>query len=318
MRMQGGNLSRREQMAFDAWLKASHANAEDYARCNKLGHLASRLPSSPDLVQAMPAYQALYQRRPTPALRQPRTLAALGLAGAAVLVAIVVALPPRDHEPDILITAHGEQRQLPLADGSRLYVNTDSKLRLAFSSSERRVVIEQGEAFFEVVRDPRRPFVVAAGNSEVRVVGTKFSVHREARRINVVVTEGRVKVRPDAAGKGAQPDTSLLPGQKLQLDEAGHRMNISTVDAERLTAWRSGVIRFDATPLEEVIADVNRYIPLEFVIDDPRLRTIRLSGNFRIGDTESVRFALRDGFAIESLEQDGRIFLRARKIGPQS
>lgn len=314
VRMQDGSLNRQEQLAFDAWLKASPANAEDYARCNKLGHLASRLQAHPDLVRAMPAYRAL--SRPQPGRRRPLTLAVLGAAACAALVIVARPLLPTFRDQDFIVTAHGEQRQMPLQDGSRLHINTDSKLRVVFSDHERRVLIERGEAFFEVTRDPRRPFVVATGDSEVRVVGTKFSVHREPQRIDVVVTEGQVKVRPDTHSKGSQPDMSLLPGQKLRLDEAGHQMTLSTVDAERLTAWRTGLIRFDATPLEEVIADVNRYTPREFVIDDPKLRAIRLSGNFRIGDTESVRFALRDGFAIEAREQDRRIFLRAGKTGP--
>lgn len=315
VRMQDGSLNRQEQLAFDAWLKASPANAEDYARCNKLGHLASRLQAHPDLVRSMPAYRALDRQQP--GRRRPLMLTVLGAAACAALVIVALPLLPAFHGEDFIVTAHGEQRQIPLQDGSRLHINTDSKLRVAFSDHERRVLLEKGEAFFEVTRDTRRPFVITVGGSEVRVVGTKFSVHRAHQRIDVVVTEGQVKVRPDAHGKGWQPDMSLLPGQKLRLDEAEHRVTLSVVDAERLTAWHSGMIRFDATPLEEVIADINRYTPREFVIDDPKLRAIRLSGNFRIGDMESVRFALRDGFAIEAKERDGRIFLRAGKASPQ-
>jgi transmembrane sensor len=212
---------------------------------------------------------------------------------------------------EVIMTAHGEQRQMPLQDGSRLHVNTETRLILDFSGSERRAILDKGEAFFEVARDARRPFVVVVGNSEVRVLGTKFNVHKNEHGVSVVVSEGRVAVQPNRKLAATTMPQSLIAGQKLLLDEVSHQMTISTIDAEMATAWRSGQLYFDAAPLEQVVMDVNRYSRKQFVIEGPALKGMRLSGNFRAGDIESVQFALRDAFAIQSQEQGDKIVLRA-------
>ncbi|QDX82659.1 hypothetical protein B9N43_16315 [Denitratisoma sp. DHT3] len=313
VRMQAGDLGRHELRAFDAWLKASPANAQDYARCNKVAYLASRLAAHPERVRSLPAYVALQRQR-----REDRGPAwrPLALAGAACLVLALAWLPPlREHwspAPAALVTAHGEQRQVPLRDGTRLHINTDTEVTLDLSGRERRVILGHGEVFFSVAKDPRRPFVVAAGDSEVRVLGTKFSVRRIGGDMVVVVAEGRVAVRPDRAAEGNAVQ-NLVAGQKLLLDAANHRITVSAVDAERATAWRSGQVYFEAATLEQVVADVNRYTLKQFVIDDATLKSIRLSGNFHIGDTDSVKFVLKRAFAIEASEQGNKILLRAAR-----
>lgn len=311
-RLQSLQLTRHEQKAFDAWLMSDPRHAEEYARCNKLAFLASRLKRNPSLVEAMPAYAALQHRQ------QPRLHFASAFAGATALclsyLIVYQFLPAFDwYSPSTVIaTVHGEQRQLPLQDGTRVHVNTESKLLVAYSSAERRVELQSGEAFFEVTRDMARPFVVKVGNSEVRVVGTKFSVRQEATRLVVVVSEGKVNVVPDIEQYSAnKPDkVALLPGQELLIDRTDGSFRVVSVNAERANAWHKGVIDFDAATLEEVISDVNRYARQEFVIDDERLKTLRLSGRFNIGDVDSVKFALAAGFGISVAENGDKILLR--------
>jgi transmembrane sensor len=311
-RAQSADLSRHEQMVFDAWLKANPRNAEEYARCNKLGHLAAQLRAHPDLVNAMPAYAMLAQA----SHRSPHrpVLWAGGLAVAAAMVAMVIAPPSqiRLRESNTFVTAHGEQRQVPLADGSRVNINTSSELTVAFTNNERRVELKRGEAFFDVTRDPGRPFIVRAGDSEIRVVGTKFSVRRDAGSTEVVVTEGKVNVVTDAIHHSPllPEKIDLLPGNALRLDHASDQVKLASIDPERATSWRSGNIEFDASTLEDVIAEVNRYTAKQFVIEGERLKTIRLSGHFKIGDASSVKFALQEGFQIQAVEHDDEILLR--------
>lgn len=318
-RAQAGRMSSAEQRALDAWLKADPRNAEAYASCHKIGHLASLIVQRPDRIYALPAYRKLLdkERRRTVFWR-PILLS--GAALAASVVAVIVVLSPASPfgQGDLMIaTSRGEQRQVPLQDGSRVHVNTDSRLRIAFSEDERRVELNSGEAFFDVQRDPGRPFVVIAGDSEIRVLGTKFSVRRDAERLDVVVTEGQVKVRP--AHSHASPHlpahVDLRPGDELRLDLQRKQMKVVSVDAEHVTAWRNGFIHFDGATLDEVIADVNRYTPKQFVIDDEHLHGLRLSGSFKIGDTESVRFALKDGFGITTSERNDTLYLSQRPAG---
>lgn len=310
VRMQGGSLTRREQLAFDAWLTTSPAHAQDYASCNKVGHLASQLKFHPDLLQGIPTAGGLHSKKRR---RSGATWGRLALTAAGCIV-LALLLLPRLHSGapvEVIMTAHGEQRQMPLQDGTRLHVNTETRLILDFSGSERRAILDKGEAFFEVARDARRPFVVVVGNSEVQVLGTKFNVRKNEHGVSVVVSEGRVAVQPNRKLAATTMPQSLIAGQKLLLDEVSHQMTISTIDAEMATAWRSGQLYFDAAPLEQVVMDVNRYSRKQFVIEGPALKGMRLSGNFRAGDIESVQFALRDAFAIQSQEQGDKIVLRA-------
>ena len=311
-RLQSLELSRHEQQAFDAWLMSDPRNAEEYARCNKIGYLAAQLRLSPALVESLPAYAALQRKR------QPRRRFATALAGATafclVSLGVYLILPALDLYPltSVIATAHGEQRQIPLQDGTRIHVNTESKIRVAYSATERRVELQSGEAFFEVTKDAARPFVVKMGHSEIRVIGTKFSVRQEGSRLVVVVSEGKVNVIPDIDRHLADlPDkVALLPNQELLLDLSRGSVQVASVNAERASAWHKGTIDFDSATLEEVIADVNRYARQEFVIRDDRLKSIRLSGRFNIGDIDSVKFALASGFGITAMESGDKILLQ--------
>src|SRR5258708_63804 len=245
--------------------------------------------------------------RPPPTLpsrcrRPPWPLFAGALAGAAACTALLLFIVPRistDATPSTIATDHGQRRQVSLADGTRVDVNTDSAVRILFSDRERRVVLEKGEAFFEVSRDPAaRPFIVAVGKTEVRVVGTKFSVRASDIRTDVIVAEGKVEVVPDTTqdSPSVPAKVELVPGNSLRFDRRENQVQISSIDPQRATAWRTGVIDFDNATLPEVIAEVNRYASTPFLIEGERLDGIRLSGTFKVGDTESVRFALVDGF----------------------
>ena len=99
-------------------------------------------------------------------------------------------------------TPVGGLASVPMGDGSHVTLNTDSEIRIALTDTERRVELGRGEAYFEVSKDPNRPFVVRAGNKRVIAVGTKFSVRREGDDIEIVVTEGKVRVEDNTAGLG--------------------------------------------------------------------------------------------------------------------
>jgi transmembrane sensor len=212
-------------------------------------------------------------------------------------------------------TAHGQQRELPLEDGTLVHLNTDSAVQVAFSDEERGVELSRGEAFFEVTKDRRgRPFVVRTGDTEVRVVGTKFSVRTSEGRTDVVVSEGRVQVIPNATHvlPSVPARVELVPGDALRFDRADNHMQIAAIDPRRATAWLTGSIDFDNAALEDVIVEVNRYTRTPFVIADDRLRSLRLSGSFKVGDAGSVRFALKDAFGIEAESRTDRIELHGR------
>ena len=207
--------------------------------------------------------------------------------------------------------ARGESRHVALADGSRLVVNTASEVRVDFSRTERTVELARGEAFFDVAKDASRPFVVRSGDVLVRAIGTKFSVRRLASGTDVLVAEGRVHVARAASDTAKAPPKpiELASGHRARVPTGGEPVLLSSVDPARATAWTSGKVEFEEATLAEVIGEVNRYTAKEFVLEDPVLGEIRLTGRFHVGDIESVKFALSERFGIAAAEERHRIRL---------
>lgn len=298
-----------DQKALEAWLAASPDNQLAYERSERVSELGVGLKTRSDLVRAMPIYEELAHPQRSRHWAVPAAVAA-GVACMALFLAVSGRVGPSD-SPLEMATAHGEQRQVRLADGTRVDLNTDTALKIAYSDSERRVHLDRGEGFFDVVKEAR-PFVVQSGTTEVRVVGTRFSVRATEVGTDVVVAEGKVDVVPDTRGQTAASPAKveLVPGNALRLDRRESFVRIAAIDPERVTAWRTGTIRFENATIPEVIAEVNRYARTPFVIDDDaRTRDIRLSGSFRIGDLEAVRYVLKS-YGLESVNEDGRIVLR--------
>ena len=313
-RQQSRPLTPRETDAFKAWLLEDPTHREEYDRCDRVGLMASHMHTRADLVRALPAYASLQGDRRV--VRSP-SLVVPALAAAAVLglAFLLFAHAPAPSSGGAYRTAHGEVREIVLPDGSLVNLNTDSALQVAFSGEERRVLLASGEAYFQVVKDGGRPFVVYSRGAQVRVVGTKFNVRALEHGTDVIVSEGLVEVLPDPSrvSPSIPAKVELVPGNSLRIDSARQSVSIAAVDPERATSWRGGTIGFDNATMEEMIAEVNRYTVVPFAIVDDSIRAVRLSGTFRIGDAESVRFALRDGFGIEATPRGDRVELHAAR-----
>lgn len=216
-------------------------------------------------------------------------------------------------------TAVGGMDTISLADGSRVTLNTDTRIRVDFREKERRIELSQGEAFFVVAKDAMRPFVVYADNKRVTAVGTQFSVRRDADDIKVVVTEGRVKLEQVPAIPQLEnlihappPPTLLTAGAVARTAKSDVLVQTgSAPDVEQLLSWRSGYLTFEGTPLADAVAEFNRYNARKIVIDDPNLAALRIGGNFRANNTDAFLWLLRSGFHVESEEQGDRVILKA-------
>ena len=319
VRVQSADVARHELLALDEWLKADPRNAEDYARVNKIAHLGLKLRDYPQERARLAGYAKL--RSPSPlgegrgegraSGRRWRLVTAGAAAGVVVALAVLLA-SDLSALSGRYAAGRGEQRQVVLEDGSRIVVNTDSEVAVRFHEFERSVQLVRGEAFFEVAKDAARPFVVRTGSAEVRAVGTKFSVRRNDSDTEVVVTEGRVRVVREGKSDNQAPAASpieLVPGNLVHVSSTAPTAQIAVVDVARATAWTAGNVEFEEATLAEVIRDVNRYTTKEFVIADPSLAEIRVTGRFRVGDVESVKFALQNRFDIDAAEEKGLIRL---------
>jgi transmembrane sensor len=214
-------------------------------------------------------------------------------------------------------TPIGGLASVPMADGSHVTLNTDSQIRIALTDTERRVELGRGEAFFEVSKDAARPFIVRVGSKRVIAVGTKFSVRREGDDIEVVVTEGKVRVEDRAVEHGSRADGSadvfLMPGSIARADEAGVLVQRKTLpEAEEQLSWRTGVLMFRDQSLGEAAAEFNRYNVRKIVIQDPSVAALKIEGNFRATNVEAFVRLLESGFPVRAEMQADQIVLAAK------
>jgi transmembrane sensor len=317
VRVQSENVTRGELLALDEWLKADPRNADAYARVNKISHLGLMLRDHPTERANLNTYRHAPEGSGPRRIYKARTswIPRFALAGAAVVVVlgtVVLMMPNLAPWSNRYVAAKGEMRQVSLDDGSRMLVNTDSEVKVRYGDRERVIDLVRGEAYFEVAKDPARPFIVRTDDARVRAVGTKFTVRYLVSATEVLVTEGRVEVVRDAPASNPTA-VELAPGNRAVVSESQAAPVVAMVDVARATAWTAGKVEFDEATLADVIRDVNRYSTKEFVIADPSLEAIRLTGRFRVGDTDSVRFALSSRFDIVATEDNGLIRLsRAR------
>lgn len=207
----------------------------------------------------------------------------------------------------------GSVLPLPLADGSRTVLGSDSRIDVRLSGDARRIELRQGEAFFEVAPDPDRPFVVLAGDRRVVAVGTRFSVRREDDGLRVVVTEGRVRLESTAASDQPRP-TALLPAGSVVLADGDGVLvqSLPIDDAERMVGWQDGLLAFRDATLAEAAAEFNRYSARRIEIGDATAGALRIGGSFRWSNAEGFVRLLEQGFPVYAEYHDDRMVLHSR------
>ena len=177
-------------------------------------------------------------------------------------------------------TVTGEIRRLPLNDGSTAIINTSSRVDVRFEPGARHVVVNRGQAWFDVAKDPDRPFIVEAGKIRVQAIGTAFSVYRRDGGADIVVSEGVVKVWSEAA-----PTASLAISAgsgAFVANDAAVRFHHET--PSQSLAWRTGEIELSATALSQAISEFNRYNQRRLVLGDLSLSDRQFDGVFRTDD----------------------------------
>jgi transmembrane sensor len=203
--------------------------------------------------------------------------------------------------PSRLVTAVGQQRAARLPDGTMVQLNTATDLRVAFTRSQRKVVLRSGEAQFDVFHDASRPFVVQVGTRTVRAVGTAFNVRVAPDRVTVVVTEGRVAIADsDArATQTAAHEVQVVAGEVAELGATAPVVRpTDPVGRDALLAWQRGMLVFRGEPLGAALAEVERYTSVRFEIGDAEARELRIGGYYRIGDVDGLVRSLQENFPL--------------------
>lgn len=286
---------------FREW-KKQDGHAEAYARVEAAWAASGRLAGDPDIDRLT---ETALDRRPPRELRRGRRghLALTGVATAGLL-ALALAVAGGWYAAQwrgAYTTGVGEQRLLVLEDGSRVRLNTDSKIRVRFRRAERDVDLVRGEAFFEVAHNPARPFVVKADGANVRALGTRFDVRRDDGRVRVTLVEGQVRV----TRQGSPAARILAPDQQVTSDERGLTAP-APADVASQTGWTTGRLVFHGERLDAAVAEINRYSVHKVALDGPpSLRAQRVSGVFDAGDTQAFVAAAQSLFNLRSTPGNG-------------
>jgi transmembrane sensor len=259
------------------------------------------------------------------------------LAAAGVALAVIVGGAAAFYHSGMSVyeTSTGEQRFMNLVDGSTVELNSQSRIEVRYTAAERAVTLVQGEALFHVAKDRSRPFIVSAGGTRVRAVGTEFDVYKKPVATIISVLEGRVEVvstpaqkAREAAGGAEKISASMGLAARSATDaaagpvalSAGYRLAVTSagignsiqLDAVAAIAWTRQQLVFDSASVPDIVAEFNRYNTRQMVIEGD-LDGLRLSGVFSSTDPMAfVRF-LQDRFGVVVYESESEIRVGNKK-----
>jgi transmembrane sensor len=220
---------------------------------------------------------------------------------------------PQVQAQNVYATPLGGLETVTLGDGSRVTLNTNTTIHVRIGRTQRHIDLETGEAYFEVTKDPARPFSVFVADRHITATGTKFSVRCNAQDVQIVVTEGRVQM---AAVDARAPTTvTILPAGTVARTAGSQVLtnHASATELEGLLSWREGFVEFHDTTLTDAVAEFNRYRAQQLSIADPAIASLRISGRFRSTNSEAFLWLLQQGFPVIAEERQGRIVLERRR-----
>jgi transmembrane sensor len=207
---------------------------------------------------------------------------------------------------DVYSTKIGQQQTVQLTDGTRVVLNTNTRLRPVMTSTARVVTLEQGEAYFDVARDPGRPFVVYAGNRKITDVGTRFSVRREGDHVEVTVAEGRVRVDMSNPGAGGRPVEAAADSIVVAKADGTLVAQKSQRDIADKLSWRQGMLVFNQETLGAAAEEFNRYSNKHIIVVGAA-RKLRIGGRFRPDNVDVFTSLIKEGFGLKIEDTGGEI-----------
>ena len=308
VRLEDGDATKEQLNAFEAWRVQSSLHREVFDRLSGFWSQSDVIKKLNDYGESEAANAALIHDR---VVRTSRTVwriagGALAACFAAVAGLYIHSYTLGDNRSLVAEyqTSIGEQETIALPDGSSVTLNTDSALAVDYRWRERRIFLTEGEAFFDVASNKRRPFLVETKNGVVEAVGTAFSVRVDTSTLDVVVTEGRVSIAPLEVAEvnlsGQSIVTTLLSPVEVSArqmasfsNEAENVEPVSKREIDKQLDWRDGELSFEGETLETIVNEVSRYTDVSIEIDGDDLRTQRIVAYYTIGDIDPLIDALQ-------------------------
>jgi transmembrane sensor len=316
------------ETALRQWLAENKENAREFERVTEVWDSARGISAA--------GMTRLGNWRAASVRPQEDVAPLWGLAKVAIALVVgglPVGLAYLHWSADVYRTGVGEERLVRLHDGSRISLNSNTRVEVKLSNTQRHVKLTSGEAYFEAAHDAARPFVVSAGGHDVTALGTSFLIRYEADRTAVTLVDGKITVsnatppvttptdtnipsapaaRPTA--RVAEGLVTLTPGERIVLA----RNTPPAVDSPHIdvvTAWRRGEVILDKTELHEAVAEINRYEDTKLVLDSPETGRLKISGIYRTGDGAGFARTIARLYQLRITQKNNEIHFSASRSG---
>jgi transmembrane sensor len=268
-RLRADDVTPQETADFAIWLAASADNQHAFDSAAEVWQLTAQMP-----VQSITL---------KPKVHRHGSLLPLATAASVLFAAFMLVLQLATPS---FATGKGEQRRVVLADGSIAFMNTASKMQVHYSADERRIVLHQGEVWFDVAKNAQRPFTVDGRYADAKALGTAFSVRETPGFTRVSVTEGTVVL----LSENGQQSPHLGPGDESTVSATA--TDYQQVDPELVLSWQRGQLVYNDVRLDDLLKDLNRYLPKTMTINDQHLEDLRVSAVLNLDDQEAMLEAL--------------------------
>lgn len=306
-RQRAGEVTPAEQADLDAWLEADPEHRAALDALHRAWDRAELARHDPEIL----AWRERALKRPSGWRRMlaPRAIAAalaIAVLGAGSTWAVGKAGLLTGYwrfSGQEFHTDHGQRATFTLPDGSKVTLNTDSRLRTRAADGKRMVYLDRGQAFFRVAKDSAHPFVVHAGGRTITAIGTAFDVRVDRQRFEVTLVEGKIRVEaplpPSAPARASAAEpapavvqaTEMAAGSQLvAVDPRG--WTVRPTDTAKETSWLAGRLMFENETLATVAAEFDRYSEQKITFADSALAEVRITGTFRSGDVGTFVRAL--------------------------
>lgn len=288
-RLRASDCSEADRRAFDAWLAADSRHTAAYDETQRMWSSMDELAHEDDIARWR--NEAAHARQ-GPGMLHRRWGLVAAIAGLFLLVAGYAAKSYFGRSTTHRYATLQNIRNVTLPDGSTVTLNIETAIQVHIAPHSRTVLLGRGEAVFDVAHDAGRPFRVLAGRTTMTDLGTRFDVDLDGAQTVITVLQGAVGVK-----EGVRT-AEITSGEQLAIGTG--EWNERRVNPITIVGWIHGNLIFRATPLSEVVAEVNRYGPDHLVIADQSLERLKVSGEFRIGNTGALVRALESAFPIHA------------------
>lgn len=314
MRLHASDCTPEERQAFERWREDHPLHAVEFEAMLEIWDASEQIvPVNPapahTMVNLQHSASRLTRRKRHYATAAAIALLALPIAG---FIGWNQGWIPNSYDT---YEARDATRLVTMADGSRVELNLGTELSFANYKDRRSVVLEKGEAFFEVSHDSQHPFVVNAGQGSIKVTGTKFNVWMYQDQVKVMLVEGSVQVVSDT--RTPNRAYRLEPGMQASYKGGDGAPQISETYAnDSSLTWRNGKLVLNDLPLSQALPLINRYLPQPILLADKATGAMRLGGSYNTRDMAGLLTSLPKVLPVTvSRNQDGNPVINRRLSG---